>query len=112
MINPIPEETSIKYPLFVVLSYLHLSPSYQAYTYALSTQTKPTSFKEAIQQPKWKQAIDEERHALELNNSWTIVTLSLDRKPLGWKRDFKLKKKVDGSIEIHKDIMVAMGYSQ
>lgn len=68
-----------------MLSYSQLSPSYQAYVYAISTQVEPTSFKESIESPKWKLAMDEELQALELNNTWTVVPLPDDRKPLGCK---------------------------
>lgn len=56
--------------------------------------------------------MDEELHALELNNTWTIVPLPLDRKPLGCKWVFKLKRKADSSIERYKARLVVKGYNQ
>lgn len=56
--------------------------------------------------------MDEELQALELNNTWTVVPLPSDRKPLGCKWVFKLKRKADGSIERYKARLVAKGYNQ
>lgn len=64
LVNFVPNKKLPKYPLSDVLSYSQLSPSYQAYVYAISTQVEPTSFKEAIESPEWKLAMDEELQAL------------------------------------------------
>lgn len=112
LINSVQEEKLPQYPLSAVLSYNQLSSSHKAYTYILSTQHEPSSFKEAVQQIEWKQAMDEKLQALELNNTWTIVPLPLDRKPLGCKWVFKLKRKADGSIERYKARLVPKGYNQ
>ncbi|KAL4575087.1 hypothetical protein LXL04_021928 [Taraxacum kok-saghyz] len=103
---------SVLYPISEVLSYSKLSSTHFAYSCSLSTQAEPTSYKEAIQYPEWKQAMDEEIQALELNNTWTVVPLPKDRKPLGCKWVFKLKRKADGSIERHKARLVAKGFNQ
>ena len=105
-------DSKVKYPLSDVLSYDQLSDSYKQYICAISTQDEPTSYKEAIKYPEWIQAMNEELQALELNNTWQVVTLPKDRKPLGCKWVFKLKRKADGSIERYKARLVAKGFNQ
>ena len=110
--SPPPVPSSVLYPISKVLSYSKLSSTHFAYSCSLSTQAEPTSYKEAVQYPEWKQAMDEEIQALELNNTWTVVPLPKDRKPLGCKWVFKLKRKAEGSIERHKARLVAKGFNQ
>lgn len=54
----------------------------------------------------------DEIQALELNDTWKIVYLPKDRKPLGYKWVLKIKKKVDESIERCKTRLVAKGFNQ
>eukprot|EP00253_Pinus_taeda_P025925 PITA_25925 len=50
--------------------------------------------------------------SLAKNNTWDLVELPEGRSVVGCKRVFKLKQKVDGSIERYKARLVAKGYSQ
>ena len=59
---------------------------------------KPTSFEEAIQNPKWQQAMDKELQALIDNQTWSIILL-----PKG--------KKAIGSIKHYKARLITKGYS-
>lgn len=54
----------------------------------------------------------EELRALELNKTWSIVSLPEGKDPVGCKWVFKTKYKADGSIERHKARLVAKGYTQ
>ena len=51
-------------------------------------------------------------NALEVNNTWSVVPLPHDRKPLGCRWVFKIKRKADGSIERFKARLVAKGFNQ
>ncbi|XP_074299740.1 uncharacterized protein LOC141630896 [Silene latifolia] len=53
-------------------------------THAITNDTEPNSFKEAICDPKWKQAMEEEIAALEANNTWSIVDLPSNKTAIGW----------------------------
>ncbi|GKV47195.1 hypothetical protein SLEP1_g54115 [Rubroshorea leprosula] len=53
-----------------------------------------------------------ERTALEDTNTWSLVTLPLDKKPIGCKWIFKIKRKYDGNIERYKARLVAKGFTQ
>ena len=54
----------------------------------------------------------EEMDSLEKNKTWELVKLPKDRKTVGCKWVFKLKKGVDGKVERYKAILVAKGYAQ
>lgn len=50
--------------------------------------------------------------ALERNVTWEVVDLSPNIKPIGNKWVYKIKHKVDGTIERYKARLVAKGYNQ
>ena len=54
----------------------------------------------------------EEIDSLEKNKAWELVDLPKDRKIVGCKQVFKLKKEVDGKVERYKAILVTKGHSQ
>ncbi|XP_075104837.1 uncharacterized protein LOC142178916 [Nicotiana tabacum] len=51
-------QTNTVYSISNVLSYDHLSPAYQSFLNAFSVLTEPQSFKEAVNDPRWIEAID------------------------------------------------------
>ena len=61
---------------------------------------------------KWKMVMEEEMDSLAKKNTWNLVELPQWRSVFGCKWVFKLKRKVDGSIERYKARPVAKGYSQ
>ena len=73
---------------------------------------EPSNFYEASKSPKWKKEMNEEYESIIKNNTWDLVKLPNDKQPIGCRWLFKLKLKVDGSIDKHKARLVAKGYSQ
>lgn len=61
--------SSTPYPISEVLSYEKLSPKHRAFTVNLSLTREPKSFSQAILDPKWRLAINEEIQALQNNNT-------------------------------------------
>ena len=62
---------------------------------------EPSCFQESIHcidNAKWKVAMKEEMYSLEKNKTWELVKLPKDRKTIGRKWVFKLKKGVDGKV--------------
>lgn len=53
-----------------------------------------------------------ESEALYNNNTWEITDLPPHTTPIGCKWVYKIKYRVDGSIERHKARLVAKGYNQ
>jgi hypothetical protein len=56
--------------------------------------------------------MDEEIAALDKNEAWDLVELSIGRNPSGSKWVFKKKLNVEGKVEKYKAWLVAKGYSQ
>jgi hypothetical protein len=61
---------------------------------------------------KWKESMKDEMKALERNATWDLVELPRDRKNVGCKWVYKLKKGVEDKVERYKARLVAKGYSQ
>jgi hypothetical protein len=73
------------------------------------------SFAEALRRPdteQWHQAALEELAAHQSNGTWRLVERPKDRKVIGSRWVFKVKRNADGSIEHYKGRLVAKGYNQ
>lgn len=57
----------------------------------------------------WQEVMKSELNVMEVNNTWTVV--SFPENSIGCKWIFKIKYRVDGSIEHYKARLVAKGYS-
>jgi len=101
-----------KYPIQSYVSLSRLSTHFQQATLSIDIHNEPKSFKEDIQDPRWKAAMDVEQNALEQNKTWTLVTLLANCSTIGCKWVYKLKHKVDGSIKRYKPCLVAKEFTQ
>ena len=90
----------------------NIQPAYRAFISALDSAQIPNSIQEALKDPAWKQAVEEEIRALKSNETWTLVELPQGKKPVGCKWIFTVKYKADGSIERFKAMPVAKGFTQ
>jgi hypothetical protein len=73
---------------------------------------EPTSFQAAEQDPQWQATMKEELKAIEDNHTRVMVDLPPDRKAIGLKWVFKVKKDEQRSVVKHKARLVVKGYSQ
>ena len=76
---------------------------------------EPKNMEEALageHAEEWKKAADEEFHSLIENETWELVELPHDRKPIGSKWVFKVKHSSSGEVERFKGHLVAKGYAQ
>ena len=76
---------------------------------------EPRNYKEAVNSTEglmWKEAIDSEIESILHNHTWELVDLPPGCKPLSSKWVFKMKRKVDGSIDKYKASLVIKGYKQ
>ena len=80
--------------------------------YATSSLIEPTIYKQALQDKRWIQAMDDELTALKANNTWLLVDLPPGKKPIGCKWVYKIKLKAYVTIERFKARLVARGYTQ
>ncbi|KAE8725945.1 hypothetical protein F3Y22_tig00008013pilonHSYRG00280 [Hibiscus syriacus] len=79
--------------------------------YASQCKDLPPAIHVALEDPDWRVAVLAEFNALVNNNTWKLVDLPADRKAIGCKWLFKVKKNADGSVELLKARLVAKGYS-
>ena len=89
-----------------------LSNTHHALISHVSSLVEPTSYTDAITNPNWIQAMDNELAALAANKTWEVVPLPHGNKPIGCKWVFKVKLKLDGTLERYKVRLVAKGYTQ
>ncbi|KAL5831145.1 hypothetical protein ACOSQ4_016499 [Xanthoceras sorbifolium] len=107
--SPIP---GTRYPLSNFLSYSRFSPSHSTFLVNITDHTEPKNYAQAVLNPHWRQAMNTELEALQLNNTWSLVPLPIGHKPIGCKWVYKIKYKSDGTIERYKARLVAKGYNQ
>lgn len=78
-------------------------------------QEEPASYEEAIcsnEKDNWKAAMDEEWQSLIENHTWELTELPQDRKAIGSKWVYKIKRDAQGKFVKFKARVVAQGYAQ
>ena len=78
---------------------------------SLSLDT-PSSVADALNNHKWKQAMQEEFNALMRNQTWYLVPPEQNIKLVGNKWIYRVKQNSDGSINKYKARLVAKGFLQ
>jgi len=78
----------------------------------VSALVEPTSSIQAVKHEEWREAMDTEIKALELNDTWTVVDLPASKHVIGCKWVYKVKLKSDGTLKRYKVRLVAKGYNQ
>ena len=73
---------------------------------------EPGSLEEAMEDPKWKAAMQTEYDSIMRNQTWDLVDRLKKRKVIGTKWVFKAKYKSDGSLDKYKARLVAKGFAQ
>ncbi|KAK9144280.1 hypothetical protein Sjap_004183 [Stephania japonica] len=76
------------------------------------TNDIPTKAEIALKDPKWKEAMDKEYHALMQNTTWSLVPASSSQNVVDNKWIFSIKRNSDGSINRYKARLVAKGFRQ
>ncbi|KAG7598928.1 Zinc finger CCHC-type [Arabidopsis suecica] len=78
----------------------------------MAMDEEPWDYEEAKTMKEWREACKDEIHSITKNNTWDLVDLPNDVKPIGLKWVFKIKRNSDGSINKYKARLVAKGYVQ
>lgn len=86
--------------------------TFSCFLATITSTTDPVSFKDAVQQPHWVSAMNDELEALERNGTWSVTELPQGKTAIGCKWLFKTKFNPDGSIERHKSRLVILGCRQ
>ncbi|RVW48827.1 Retrovirus-related Pol polyprotein from transposon TNT 1-94 [Vitis vinifera] len=91
--------TKVKYLMSNYVSNHRLSESNKSFVNQLSTVAIPNSVQEALADPRWKAAMNEEMKSLQKNETWELVECPPGKKPVGCRWIYTVKYKTDGSIE-------------
>lgn len=75
-------------------------------------QDEPLVFQEAVNQPKWINAMNEEITSIEKNNTWKLLDVLMHKKAIGVKWIYKLKHNADGLVQRYKKRLVVKGFAQ
>jgi len=102
----------VKHPIESYVSYSRLSPHFKKVICSLNSNKEPTTYEEAACINEWCVAMNEEIQALERNGTWTVLDLPPNKSTMGCKWVYKVKFRVDGTVERHKARLVAKGYTQ
>lgn len=79
---------------------------------AVTSVKEPRTYNKAIQHDCWKDAMNVEIKALQDNSTWELTDLPPGKTLIGCKWVYKIKLRVDGSVESYKARLVAKGYTQ
>ena len=69
-------------------------------------------FTEALKDPKWKKALEEEISALNKNETWEKCDLPKAKKTIGCRWVYSIKYLADGTVERYKARLVVQEYTQ
>ena len=105
-------EGKVKYQIANYVSCNKLAPERQTLVSNMESIQVPTRVKEALKDPKWAKAMDEEMLALKKNNTWEVMMLPAGKKIVGCRWVFIVKYKVDGTLDRYKARLVAKRYTQ
>lgn len=78
----------------------------------IQSNDEPTTYREASKKREWVEAMDAELASIEKNKTWELVELPKNRRAIGLKWIYKLKRDPNGKILKHKARIVAKGYIQ
>ena len=79
---------------------------------ACSSTGEPSTVEEALNDPRWRKAMEEEYAALKKNKTWHLVPPRRGKNLIDCKWVFRIKRKSDRSIDRYKARLVAKGFKQ
>ncbi len=99
--NGIQRSTRIKYHV-QIFTYDGFVAHHYTYMVRVIREVEPTYFEQAIGNPKWDNAMDEQMMVLAANATWELVTLPKHKKTIGCKWVYKIKHNANGSMSKYK----------
>ena len=78
----------------------------------MQTTSEPHTYNQAFKSEPWVQAMQHEYQALLRNRTWSLVPHPPSAHIVGCRWIYKLKYLPNGSVEKHKDRVVAQGFTQ
>ena len=84
-------------------------------TYSSRVDFEPKTLKQAmscVDADKWKKAMEDEIKSINQNKTWDLVKLPKNKRAIGCKWVYKLKRDDNGQVCSYKARLVAQGFSQ
>jgi hypothetical protein len=78
----------------------------------LSPSSEPVAFSDADKYVAWHDAMCDEIKALRSNHTWSLVPFHPSMNVVGSRWVYRIKRRVDGSIDRYKARLVARGFTQ
>ena len=78
---------------------------------ALASLQEPQTFHEASSNPLWQQAMKEKLDALYKTRTWDLVDLPFGKSTIGCKWVYKIKTRLDDTVDCYKARLVARGFT-
>ncbi|GKA68987.1 uncharacterized mitochondrial protein-like protein [Tanacetum coccineum] len=112
-ISPIPTTRVHKdHPVEQIIRDLNSAPQTRRMTKNLEEHVEPKKVIQALQDPSWVEAMQDELLQFKLQKVWTLVDLPNGKRPIGTKWVFRNKKDERGIMIKNKARLVAQGYTQ
>lgn len=89
-----------------------MSPNHESFRFSISLDHEPKTYEEAYKDDNWLNVMNSELEELAINGTWKLVDLPPNVTPIGSRWVYKIKHKVDDTIERYKTRLVTKGYSQ
>jgi hypothetical protein len=109
---PPQQKSGTRYPITHYVSCDKFSAQHRRFLAAVTAETEPTTFSVAVNDERWRSAMQHEIQALEDNHTWIMCPLPTNKKALGCKWIYKVKYRSDGTIERFKARLVILGNHQ
>ncbi|KAK1412293.1 hypothetical protein QVD17_33424 [Tagetes erecta] len=104
--------SSTVHPLAHFISYDKFTNSHKAFLAAITSNDEPKHYKQAVKNPKWREAMQNEIKALQANGTWSLEKLPEGKRAIDSKWVYKIKYKPSGEVERYKARLVAKGFTQ
>ena len=82
---------------------------HQNFLAAITKETKPKYYHEAVKDPRWRDTMAEEIQVLEKNSTWVLEDLPPEKKPISCKWVYRVTYNSDGSIQWFKARLAIWG---
>ena len=91
----------------------HASSNFVDYSLvATACNEEPLTFEDACDDPHWMSAMLSEMDSIYKNATWELCELPKGKNVIGTRWVYKIKRKLDGSIDRYKATLVAKGYAE
>ncbi|GJW80534.1 putative ribonuclease H-like domain-containing protein [Tanacetum coccineum] len=112
-VSPIPTTRIHKdHPVKQIIRDIHSTPQTRRMTKSVIDHVEPKKVIQALTNPSWIEAMQDEFLQFKLQQVWTLVDLPYDKRAIGTKWIYRNKKDERGIVVRNKARLVAQGYTQ